>query len=133
MDNKWLLSEEEILQAIDKSTFVHSIQGSKSKSSYQYVAQAQLDHLIKLDWKSPEQVETIVNNASIKSFEAGENSTVVQDKLQDEHARTLKAVGKWLEKIIMTFSAWNFSGEPRMKIIRFIDTLKSGKELEGMK
>jgi hypothetical protein len=47
---------------------------------------------------------------------------------QDEHARTLKMVGKLPENVIK-LNTWS---ERDAKIIEIINTIKSGKEPEGM-
>jgi hypothetical protein len=157
MDNsKWLLKEED-LEGIDREKLHEILFISNPKSDFiVFLLKTQLDHaepLMRADeakkyegkieaaynkgcddtaqamkdegWKSPETIEELIAGLVRDQISA------VKEARQDEHARTLKAVGKWLEKIILTFSAWSFSGEPRMKIIRLIDALKSGEEPEG--
>lgn len=123
MDNsKCLLSEEQIREKLDNDW-----DGLDQFSLVQFVQKYTLDHLIKLNWKSPEEVE----NRDIESFEAKRIS--VEAARSIEHNRTLKAAGEWLTKPCEHINTAGFKYTrydcPQCKAF---EVLKSGKEPEGM-
>jgi mevalonate kinase len=122
MDNsKWLLSEEQIGNAIPK----HRVQ----RSWYRKIAQAQLDYLIAKNWKSPEEYQKVIEEWKLTR----EALKLFIDSNVDEHARTLRAVTDALRK--KDWFGEKLSYNERLKVLRYIESgeiIKSGQEPEGM-
>jgi hypothetical protein len=173
--NEWLLSDEQI-----KVELRHLSMGYNTE--LKAIAQAQLDHLITENWKSPEVWEQIRDAAvflarqdEAKKYEGWVSDEEHQETLQaheylirkefegwkspdelnaaekryfnlrayeldplagmqriqkDEHARTLKAMGKWLKDNHHFFMGNFVAGE---NFGTLIERLEDGEEPEGVK
>ncbi len=157
MDNKWLLSEEQIGKVLDQYAESVAVDGRFSPKSHINTIKSILEPLIRADeakkckdWKSPAEVAELlelkpeiiedIKAAERKKYEGYKSPeeydklcklmdltlNVVDQKVKDEHARTLRAVGEYLRR-----KGW-FNPSGYETHLDDIDTLEYGQEPEGM-
>lgn len=128
MDNKWLLSEEQIMKILEKS--MPSNRWIPKKKDLVAIAQVQLNHaepLIRQDEaKKYEGWKSLTEHNKECAEIAAHWQRGISESRQDEHTRTLKAVGKYLSQ-----RGW-FNSAGYESHLDDIELLLSGVEPEGM-